>query len=91
MLGSSRIYYFNTAGDVVPFPPGLKMLSGLAMARNESDIRSFGIKISCNHGEQTNKLPTKDSHPGGCSSLSTAIFFPSCGKADGSIDSEDHL
>lgn len=91
MLGSARIYYFNTAKDVVPFPPGLKMLTGTAMTRNATDTRSFGLKISCNHGLQTNKLPTKDSNPGGCSIVTTGIFFPPCGKADGSVDSPDHL
>lgn len=91
MLGSSRVYYFNNAKDVVPFPPGLRMLSGTAMSRNESDIRSAGLKISCDHGLQTSKLPTKESNPGGCSTVSTSIFFPSCGLKDMPLDSQDHL
>lgn len=91
MLGSARIYYFNTNHDVVPFPPGMKMLAGLAMSRNASDPRSAGIRWSCNHGAQTNKMPNRKDNPGGCNVLVAGMFFPSCGLADGSTDSEDHL
>lgn len=74
-----------------PFPPGLRMISGMAMLRNDSDIRTMGIKISCNHGEQTKFLPNGTTHPGGCKTIAMGIFFPSCGLASGALDSDDHL
>lgn len=88
MLGSNRIYYF-TRGDPVPFPPGLRMITGMAMSRNVSDTRSFGLRISCNHGLEGSYLPNGTSHPEGCKAIAMGIFFPSCG--DGRLDSPDHL
>lgn len=88
MLGSTRIYYF-TRGDPVPFPPGLRMITGMAMSRNVSDTRSFGLRISCNHGLEGSYLPNGTSHPEGCKAIAMGIFFPSCG--DGRLDSPDHF
>lgn len=67
------------------------MITGTAMTRNASDIKAFGIKISCNHEIQTQWLPNGTSHPDGCTGIAMGIFFPSCGLASGDLDSEDHL
>lgn len=91
ILGQTRIYYFNKSPDVKPFPPGLRMITGSAMTRNGSDIKSAGVAISCDHGEQSQYLPNGTSHLGGCEGISMGIFFPSCGVADGRVDSDDHL
>lgn len=95
ILNGNRIYYFTKGPDIKPFPPGLRMITGMSKSRNATDTRSFGLRISCNHagkeGAEGQFLPNGTSHPEGCSSVSMAIFFPSCGLADGSLDSEDHL
>lgn len=91
MLGSARIYYFNHGNDVVPFPPNLRMISGLMNNRNASDERTLGLKLSCSHGEQTQYMPNKQRNPAGCTQVTLGIFFPSCGLASGDLDSEDHL
>ncbi|KLO11497.1 hypothetical protein SCHPADRAFT_831049 [Schizopora paradoxa] len=91
ILSGNRIYYFTKSEDVKPFPPGLRMISGLAGTRNASDTHSFGVKISCNHGLQTQYLPNGTSHPEGCGAISLGIYFPSCGLANGTLDSEDHF
>ncbi|CAD6589491.1 MAG: hypothetical protein TREMPRED_005378 [Tremellales sp. Tagirdzhanova-0007] len=89
MLGGARIYYYTKSEDVKPFPPGLRMISGLAMTRNASDTKSLGLLISCDHGLQTQYLPNATSHPGGCSAIAMGITFPSCGLASGNLTSDD--
>ncbi|WVQ93020.1 hypothetical protein IAU59_000083 [Kwoniella sp. CBS 9459] len=91
ILGSTRVYYFVKSEEVKPFPPGFRMISGSAMKRALEDDASLGLKISCNHGIQTQWLPNGTSHPEGCTAVAMGIFFPSCGLADGSIDSDDHF
>ena len=96
MLGSNRIYYFLKSEDVKPFPPGLRMISGSPTHRNVSDYKSLGVRISCDtaeygEGAQGAFLPNKTSHPNGCSGIVMGVYYPSCGLADGSLDSEDHL
>ena len=91
MLGGARIYYYTKSEDVKPFPPGLRMISGLAMTRNASDTKSLGLLISCDHGLQTQYLPNATSHPGGCSAIAMGITFPSCGLASGNLTSDDFL
>ncbi|WVF65345.1 hypothetical protein IAT40_000071 [Kwoniella sp. CBS 6097] len=91
ILGSTRVYYFVKSSEIKPFPPGFRMISGLSMRRALQDDASLGIKISCNHGLQTQWLPNGTSHPDGCTAVAMGIFFPSCGLADGSIDSDDHF
>ncbi|WWC98185.1 hypothetical protein V866_005076 [Kwoniella sp. B9012] len=91
VLGGVRVYYFNKNKDVQPFPPGLNMISGLAMKRDLTATQSLGIKISCDHGLQTQWLPNGTSHPGGCGSISMGIYFPSCGLANGATSSSDHF
>ncbi|WRT69280.1 uncharacterized protein IL334_006264 [Kwoniella shivajii] len=91
ILGGVRIYYFNKNKDVKPFPPGLNMISGLAMKRDLAATQSLGLKIACDHGLQTQWLPNGTSHPGGCSAISMGIYFPSCGLANGALTSADHF
>jgi hypothetical protein len=86
MLGGGRIYYYMKSPDVKPFPPGLHMITGDSMNRDPGNMKAMGIKISCNGGERGGELPQKR-----CDAISLGIFFPSCGLADGSISSEDHL
>lgn len=90
MMGNSRIYYFIKGDNVQPFPPNLRMLTGTAMKRDLSDVRTIGLGLSCaGHGRGT-FLPNSTTFPNGCGGLSLGIFFPSCGLADGSLDSDDH-
>ena len=91
ILNQNRIYYFTKTDDTKPFPPGLRMITGLATTRNASDTHSLGVKISCNHGLQTQYLPNGTSHPEGCGAIAMGVYFPSCGLANGTLDSEDHL
>ena len=91
MMGGSRIYYFIKGPDVKPFPPGLRMITGVQHGRNASAYEAMGIQISCSGGGRGPFMPNSTSHPGGCGGLSMGIFFPSCGLADGSLDSDDHL
>jgi hypothetical protein len=90
MLGNSRIYYF-IKGDVKPFPPNFRMVTGTAMHRNASAYASKGLRMSCSGGDRISYLPNSTTHPDGCGGMSLGIFFPSCGLADGSLDSDDHL
>ncbi|OCF32426.1 hypothetical protein I316_05852 [Kwoniella heveanensis BCC8398] len=91
ILGSTRVYYFVKSSEVKPFPPGFRMISGSSMKRALDEDPALGIKISCNHGLQTQWLPNGTSHPDGCTAVAMGIFFPSCGLADGTIDSDDHF
>lgn len=91
MLGQNRIYYYVKGDNVQPFPPGLRMLSGTAMARDTNDTRTLGVMLSCDHGLQTPYLPNSTSNPGGCGSISLGVFFPSCGLASKDLDSADHF
>jgi hypothetical protein len=91
ILHQSRIYYFMKTDDVQPFPPGLRMISGNPSNRNASDPRAMGVRFNCNHDKQTQELPTQTPGRGPCSGIGAGIFFPSCGLADGSLDSENHL
>lgn len=87
MIGGNRIYYFMKGNKPIkPFPPGFRMISGTAMARNATAYQSKGVRISCNHGPGSSELPTQ-----ACRAISMGIFFPSCGLADGSIKSDDNL
>lgn len=57
ILSGTRIYYFTKGDQVKPFPTGLKMISGTAASKNASDTKAFGVKISCDEGEQGYWLP----------------------------------
>ena len=77
--------------DVKPFPPGLRMISGLSVNRDESDTRSLGLNLSCDEGTPGQWMANGTSHPNGCGVMQAGIYFPSCGWANQSLDSHDHL
>ncbi|BEI93079.1 uncharacterized protein CcaverHIS019_0507070 [Cutaneotrichosporon cavernicola] len=91
---NTRIYYFTkNETNMNPFPPGLRMISGTSMSRDTSDIRMRGVQIHC--GDQPDLfrpwLPNGTTHPNGCHSLHVGVRFPSCGLANGALDSENHF
>ncbi|BEJ11636.1 hypothetical protein CspHIS471_0200960 [Cutaneotrichosporon sp. HIS471] len=89
---SSRAYYMMK-GNVTPFPPGFRMISGTAMARDESDARVAGLEFAfgCENGHtQRFKLPTGATDPT-CSFLKMVVVFPSCGLADQTLDTDNHF
>lgn len=86
MIGGMRIYYYMKGPDVKPFPKGMHMITGTSMKRDAAAKKALGLRISCNGGLQGSELPQ-----GECGAISMGIFFPSCGLADGSISSDDHL
>lgn len=89
---NSRAYY-QMKGKVTPYPPGFRMVSGDAMSRNEGSPRVGGLEFAygCQSGG-TNRfyLPTGTSHPD-CNFLKMTIVFPSCGRADQALDSDNHF
>lgn len=91
ILSATRIYYFTKGNKVKPFPTGLKMISGSAVSKNLLDTKAFGVRISCDEEEAGYWLPNGTSHPGGCSTIAMATYFPSCGLESGDLDSDDHF
>ncbi|ODN76938.1 hypothetical protein, variant [Cryptococcus amylolentus CBS 6039] len=91
IMSGTRVYYFTKGTEVKPFPQGLRMIAGAATTRDLSDTKAFGVRISCDHGEDGFYLPNGTTHPGGCSLISTATYFPSCGLSTGDLDSTDHF
>ncbi|WVQ81180.1 hypothetical protein IAT38_003302 [Cryptococcus sp. DSM 104549] len=91
ILSATRIYYFTKGQEVKPFPPGLEMITGMAGTKDLSNTKAAGVRISCDHGEETAWLPNGTSHSGGCSTIAMGTYFPSCGLADGSVTSDDHF
>lgn len=91
ILSATRIYYFTKGNKVKPFPTGLKMISGSAVSKNLLDTKAFGVRISCDEEEAGHWLPNGTSHPGGCSTIAMATYFPSCGLESGDLDSDDHF
>lgn len=85
MIGNMRMYYYMKGPNVKPFPKGMHMITGTSMARDATAKKALGLRISCDGGQQGSELPTN------CGAISLGIFFPSCGLADGSISSDDHL
>lgn len=91
MLAGARIYYFLKNPDKIqPWPKGMRIVSGTAMSRDENDIRSLGVDLTCGETEGTRHLPNGTSHDY-CDSVHAGIYFPSCGWANQSLDSWDHF
>ncbi|KLT45175.1 hypothetical protein CC85DRAFT_151830 [Cutaneotrichosporon oleaginosum] len=91
---NTRIYYFTTnETNMNPFPPGLRIVAGTAMSRDLSDVRMRGVELHC--GDKPDLfhpwLPNGTTHPNGCNDLHVGIRFPSCGLANGALDSENHF
>lgn len=95
LTSGTRIYYDLRPSDggqkVTPFPPGLRMLSGLAMFRDEGAEQSQGVRISYNRDANPNPkfMPRKYATPP--NQVIMSIFFPRCGLPDQRLDSEDHF
>lgn len=97
----ARTYYFGTKEKdyITPFPRGMRIVSGTAMSRDLTDIRTNFFDSDCKlHGQgvdggiRTGKfLPNGTNAPGGCDMVRNMIFFPSCGWANQSLDSDDHF
>lgn len=88
---NSRAYY-QMNGNVTPFPPGFRMVSGDAMKRDEKSPRvaGLGFAFACN-GDNPQKfyLPTGKTYAT-CNFLRMQVTFPSCGLADQTLDSPNH-
>lgn len=67
------------------------MISGTSMKRNMSDIRTEGIEVKVDGVPNGPFLPNSTSHPNGYNTVVLLANFPSCGKADGQLDSENHF
>ncbi|WOO82655.1 uncharacterized protein LOC62_04G006137 [Vanrija pseudolonga] len=89
--GITRIYYRTVGPNVQPFPQGLRMISGTAMSRNMSDIRTEGIEVKVDGESNGPFLPNSTSHPNGYNTVVLLANFPSCGRADGQLDSRNHF
>lgn len=90
MLAGARIYYFLKNPKVQPWPKGMRIVSGNAMSRDENDIRSLGVDLTCGETYGTRHLPNGTSHDY-CDSIHAGIYFPSCGWANQSLDGWDHF
>lgn len=95
LTSNTRIYYDLRPSDagqkVTPFPDGLRMLSGMAMDRDEGAEQAQGVRISYNrdHNPTPKFLPRKrDQAP---NQVIMSIFFPRCGLAEQLLDSPDHF
>lgn len=98
--GGPLIYYTMLPGrETFPFPPGLRMLTGLP---NERDTGSHKMQgIGWNVDPHTQFQPAKGYNdrfmPNGSmltrtpNQVSSHSFFPSCGWANQSLDSWDHF
>lgn len=92
MLPMTRIYYFQrNETATVAWPPGMRVVSGDGMYRDEKSIKSFGIEMHCDSQEATPRtLPQGDKYSF-CKGVTLNIHFPSCGWANKSLDSADHF
>lgn len=89
---NSRAYY-QMKGNVTPFPPGFRMVSGDAMKRDEKSARVAGLEFAyaCETGNSARfNLPTGKTHAT-CNFLKMQVTFPSCGLADQTLDSDNHF
>ncbi|TXT07327.1 hypothetical protein VHUM_03047 [Vanrija humicola] len=97
---SSRIYYFgtNNGAKMHAFPPGLRMIAGLATKRAPWDIRAQGHSLDVYFDSASNVpdiimkfLPNSTTHTSPPKTIDLALTFPSCGWANQSLDSDDHF
>lgn len=89
---NSRAYY-QMKGNVTPFPPGFRMVSGDAMSRDETSARVAGMEFAfaCETGSSAPfHLPNGSTHQL-CNTLKMQVTFPSCGRADQTLDSDNHF
>lgn len=97
---SSHIYYFgtNNGAKMHAFPPGLRMIAGLAKTRSPWDIRTQGHSLDAYFDSSSNVpgiimkfLPNSTTHRDPPKVIDLALTFPSCGWANQSLDSYDHF
>lgn len=99
MVGEPRIYYLlnNSTGPLVAFPPGLRMVSGLAMRRDPGAKQAQGIQLTLDAylkvPENKQFIPNGTVHPDppGQGYVQLNVRFPNCGWANQSLDSWDHF
>ncbi|KAL1412244.1 hypothetical protein Q8F55_003255 [Vanrija albida] len=96
----ARIYYLGTktGAKIHAFPPGLRMIAGLAKERKPWDIRAQGHMhdVYFDRGSDVpgivrQFLPNSTTHRDPPKTINTQIVFPSCGWANQSLDSHDHF
>lgn len=85
------IYYQSEFNHSVPFPEGMRMITGNAMRRDQGSESLQGTRIYWAHqqeqGEQLQVFPTKAAPE----DMRTKLHFPSCGLASQDLDSPDHF
>ncbi|EJT52488.1 hypothetical protein A1Q1_03769 [Trichosporon asahii var. asahii CBS 2479] len=95
LTSGTRIYYDLRPSDggqkVTPFPKGLRMLSGLAMFRDEGAEQSQGVRISYNRDPNPTPKFMPRKYAKAPNQVIMSIFFPRCGLPDQRLDSEDHF
>lgn len=95
LTSGTRIYYDLRPSDggqkVTPFPRGLRMLSGLAMFRDEGAEQAQGVRISYNRDHNPNPKFMPRKYAQAPNQVIMSIFFPRCGLPDQRLDSEDHF
>lgn len=77
-----------------PFPKGFRMLSGLAVYRDEGAEASQGVRISLNRDQPANgntKTWPKESPATPPLQTILSIFFPRCGWANQTLDTPNHF
>ncbi|BEI82053.1 hypothetical protein CcaverHIS002_0212130 [Cutaneotrichosporon cavernicola] len=95
-----KIYYLFQTGvqKTHAFPPGLRMISGIAMRRDPGHIAAQGFDINMspynadipyNHQYLPNGTTYPDPPPGNYIHMN--IGFPFCGRADQALDSDGHF
>lgn len=85
------IYYQSEFQNSVPFPEGMRMITGNAMRRDQGSESFQGIRLEWKQkaewGEKSQIFPTKAAPD----DLRTRLHFPSCGLASQDLDSPDHF
>lgn len=98
--GEPRIYYlldFDKSQPLAAFPPGLHMISGLAMRRDPGAKQAQGIQLTVdaylNVPTNNQFIPNGTVHPDppGQGYVQLNVRFPNCGWANQSLDSWDHF
>lgn len=98
--GEVRIYYLldkDKSKTLAAFPPGLHMISGLAMRRDPGAVQAQGIQLTVdaylNVPTNDQFIPNGTVHPDppGQGYVQLNVRFPNCGWANQSLDSADHF
>ncbi|GMK59428.1 hypothetical protein CspeluHIS016_0800340 [Cutaneotrichosporon spelunceum] len=93
MAHSTRVYY-NVDPSFTPFPPGMRIVTGDAMSRNQLQENVRGIKMdfaALGRQDWGIFLPNTTAYPTFPGAPRAGIHFPSCGWANQSLDSHDHF